>query len=104
MFGAGAVALRGRTGHITEPKSAWHRVRERAGVPDVRIHDLRRTLGSWLAQQGFRLPMIGAALNHASPASTAVYARLALGPVRAMLEANAELMLKAAGAAQADEA
>jgi hypothetical protein len=39
--------------------------------------------------------MIGAALNHSSPASTAVYARLALDPVRTMLEANADAMMAA---------
>jgi integrase len=83
---------RGATGHIVEPKAAWERIRARAGVPDVRIHDLRRTLGSWLAAAGYGLPMIGRALNHASPSSTAVYARLALDPVRTMLEANAEVM------------
>lgn len=36
--------------------------------------------------------MIGRALNHSSSASTAVYARLALDPVRTMLEANAAAM------------
>jgi integrase len=87
---------RGASGHIVEPKTAWKRIRDRAGVPDVRIHDLRRTLGSWLAAAGQGLPLIGRALNHASPASTAVYARLALDPVRVMLEANAQAMYGAA--------
>jgi integrase len=85
----------GATGHLTEPKMAWTRIRDRADVPDVRIHDLRRTLGSWLAAAGYGLPMIGRALNHASPTSTAVYARLALDPVRVMLEANAQAMFGA---------
>jgi integrase len=87
---------RGATGHKVEPKAAWERIRSRAGVPDVRIHDLRRTLGSWLAAAGYGLPMIGRALNHASPSSTAVYARLALDPVRTMLEANAAAMFGSA--------
>jgi integrase len=82
----------GKTGHLVEPKSAWQRIRERAGVPDVTVHDLRRTLGSWLAGAGYSLPMIGKALNHSSPSSTAVYARLALDPVREMLEQNAAKM------------
>src|SRR5271169_4423074 len=43
----------GSTGHLAEPKKAWQRIRGRAGVPYVRIHDLRRTLGSWLAAQGY---------------------------------------------------
>lgn len=83
---------KGKTGHLVEPKSVWHNIRTRAGVPDVRIHDLRRTLGSWLAASGRGLPLIGAALNHSSPASTAIYARLALDPVRQALEQNAAAM------------
>lgn len=82
----------GRTGHLTEPKSAWQRIRSRADVPDCRIHDLRRTLGSCLAGQGYSLLTIGKVLNHASPVSTSVYARLDLSPVRAALEANATAM------------
>jgi integrase len=83
---------RSKCGHLREVKSAWKRIRKAAGVADVRVHDLRRTLGSWLAAAGYGLPMIGRALNHASPSSTAVYARLALDPVRTMLEANAAVM------------
>lgn len=82
----------GATGHLQGPWPAWKRIRDRAGCRDVRIHDLRRTLGSWLAGAGFSLPLIGKALNHTSPSSTSVYARLALDPVRTMLEQNAELM------------
>ena len=69
------------------------RIRCRAGVEDVTIHDLRRTFGSYLAGSGVSLPIIGRALGHATPASTATYARLDLGPVRATVERNAALML-----------
>jgi integrase len=62
----------GKTGHLVEAKSAWQRIRNRAGVSDVRIHDLRRMLGSWLAAAGYGLSMIGKALNHSSPTSTAI--------------------------------
>ena len=82
-----------RSGHLEEPKKAWQRIRERAETKDVRIHDLRRTLGSWLAASGYGLPMIGRVLNHSQPSATAVYARLDLEPVRRALDANAEAML-----------
>lgn len=85
----------GTTGHLAEPKKAWQRIRTRAGVPDVRIHDLRRTLGSWLAASGYSLPLIGRALNHTNVSTTAVYARLSLDPIREALERNAALMLTA---------
>ncbi|MDH5640133.1 MAG: site-specific integrase, partial [Nitrospira sp.] len=71
----------------------WRRIRKEAGLNDVRIHDLRRTLGSWLVAAGASLPLIGKALNHTQPATTAIYARLELDPVRVALESNAQRML-----------
>jgi integrase len=85
----------GAAGHIVEPAKAWQRVRARANVADVRIHDLRNTLASWLVAQGFNLPLIGRALNHTQAATTARYAHLALDPVRAALEQTAALMMGA---------
>jgi integrase len=82
----------GTSGHLTEVAKVWQRIRKRAGVPDARIHDLRRTLGSWLAAQGHSLPLIGRALNHTNASATQVYARLDLEPVRDALEKNAALM------------
>ena len=80
------------SGHIVEPAKAWQRIRKRAGVPDVRIHDLRHTLASWLVGAGYSLPLIGRALNHSQIATTERYAHLALDPVREALERNAALM------------
>jgi integrase len=59
----------------------------------VRVHDLRRTLGSWLAAQGHNLSLIGKTLGHTNVNTTAIYARLDIDPVRIALEANAALML-----------
>lgn len=59
---------------------------------DLHIHDLRRTLGSWLAISGTSLPIIGKVLNHKTPEATKVYARLMVAPVRnAMEEATAAM-------------
>jgi integrase len=59
---------------------------------DLKIHDLRRTLGSWLASSGTSLPIIGKVLNHKTPEATKVYARLIVAPVRnAMEEATAAM-------------
>ena len=82
----------GKTGHYVEPKSAWRRILKRADIPDARIHDLRRTLGSWQAITGASLPIIGKSLNHKNPSTTAIYARLDLEPVRASVERAAEAM------------
>jgi len=80
------------SGHIMEPAKAWQRIRQRAGIPDVRIHDLRHTLASWLIGAGYNLSLIGRALNHSQIATTERYAHLALDPVREALERNAALM------------
>jgi integrase len=82
-------------GHSVDPSKAWQRVRNRAGVSDVRIHDLRHTLASWLVARGFGLPLVGRALNHSQVATTARYAHLALDPIRAALEETAALMMPA---------
>lgn len=87
----------GRTGHLMEPKKGWQRILERAGIADLRIHDLRRTLGSWQARTGASLAIIGKSLNHKSPQATAIYARLDLDPVRASVEKAVGAMLSAAG-------
>lgn len=66
-------------------------------IPDLRIHDLRRTLGSWQAITGASLPIIGKSLNHKSHQATAIYARLDLDPVRLSVEKATAAMLEAAG-------
>lgn len=87
---------RGRTGHIVEPKSAWRRILERAGIKDLRLHDLRRTLGSWQAATGANLSIIGRTLDHKSVTTTAIYARLDLDPVRQSVNTATAAILSAA--------
>jgi len=74
---------------------AWRRIRSAAGASDAWLHDLRRTVGSWLAQSGVSLHLIGHVLNHSSPVVTSVYARLANESSRAVLERHAEAVLTA---------
>lgn len=66
----------------------WDLIRSRAGLRDVTIHDLRRTLASWLACNGENLAIISNVLNHSSLAHTAIYARLNISPVSRALEEN----------------
>ena len=79
--------------HLVNVAKPWRRIRKEAGIEDVWMHDLRRTLGSWLVAQGASLPLIGKTLNHSQPSTTQVYARLQIEPVRLALEANATAML-----------
>jgi integrase len=83
----------GVTGHLVEPKAGWKRILQRAGIKDLRLHDLRRTLGSWQAATGANSFMIGQSLGHKSPQSTAVYARLNIDPVRDSVEKATQAIL-----------
>ena len=71
----------------------WRRVRKAAGIEDVRLHDLRRTVGSWLAQAGNSLHLIGKVLNHSNPSTTAIYARFGQDQVRQALEDHGRRIL-----------
>lgn len=73
-------------GHIASLKKSWIRFRKQVKCPDLRIHDLRRTLGSWQAGQGSSLSIIGKSLGHSSTAATEIYAKLNLDPVRASIQ------------------
>ena len=63
------------TRHIEDADHAWSRIREAAKITDVRIHDLRRTAGSWATQGGANMPEVGKLLGHKSINSTGIYAR-----------------------------
>jgi integrase len=84
---------RGRKGHIVEPKNAWKSLLDRAGLKDIRLHDLRRTLGSYQTITGASNTIVGKTLGHKSQQATAVYARLNLDPVRASMEKAVDLMM-----------
>ncbi|HVT57080.1 MAG TPA: tyrosine-type recombinase/integrase [Thermoanaerobaculia bacterium] len=69
--------------HLVEIAKTWQRLRKRAGLPDVRLHDMRHAFASIGAAAGLGLPVIGALLGHSQPATTARYAHLADDPLRA---------------------
>ena len=60
----------------------WYRVRERAGLDDVRIHDLRHSFASRALALGESLSMIGKLLGHSKIQTTARYAHLARDSVQ----------------------
>lgn len=76
----------GKSGHVEEPKKAWATLCEKAGLHDLRIHDLRRTMGSYQAAGNTSLQIIGQSLGHKSMQATQVYSRLQLAPVRKAME------------------
>lgn len=67
---------------ISYPQAAWRRIVKRAGLKNLRPHDLRRTLASWGVAAGASLYAVGKALGHRDAATTQIYARLDVGPIR----------------------
>ena len=82
---------------LSDLQPFWQRVRARAGVKDVRIHDLRHTFASAAVASGQGLPMIGKLLGHTQVQTTARYAHLAAEPVKLAADAVAQNLQKALG-------
>jgi integrase len=79
---------------------AWRRARHAADVEDIRLHDLRRTVGSWLAQSGNSLHLIGRVLNHSNPSTTAIYARFGEDQARRAMDQYTSALMVEAGLAE----
>lgn len=78
--------------HRRDFRRQWDLIKKEAEIEDLRIHDLRRTVGSYLAQQGQSLALIGSVLNHANPKTTQIYARFSDQPVRKALEDHGRIL------------
>ncbi|XAF72879.1 tyrosine-type recombinase/integrase [Orientia tsutsugamushi] len=61
------------SGHLERPNNSWHRVCKKAGIKNLRIHDLRRTLASCMSDAGASQKTISTALNHMNSNSTMHY-------------------------------
>ena len=71
------IAGRKPGSHLTDLQHPWRRIRERAKLDGVRIHDLRHSFASRALALGEGLPMIGKLLGHTQVQTTARYAHLA---------------------------
>ena len=70
---------------------------------DLRVHDLRRTVGSWLTQSGVDLNIVKDALRHSNLATTMTYARLGKDPAREAMEEHGRKVMEIAGKARPRE-
>ncbi len=77
------IAGRKPGSHLTDLQHPWRRIRARAELDDVRIHDLRHSFASRALALGEGLPMIGKLLGHTQVQTTARYAHLARDTVKA---------------------
>ena len=75
---------------LTSLHHYWRPVRERAGLADVRLHDLRHSYASRALALGESLYTIGKLLGHTSVATSARYAHL-------MREAEREAAVRVGG-------
>lgn len=57
-------------------KRPWEYATERAGITDVRLHDLRHSFASHLASSGTSLAIVGKLLGHTQASTTLRYAHL----------------------------
>ncbi len=73
-------------GRLVGLQRPWDRIRSRAGLGDVRLHDLRHSHAATGAGLGLGLPIIGKILGHTQAATTQRYAHLADDPVREAAE------------------
>jgi integrase len=102
-LGAAAVAIldaiENKSGHVvhdldpTRPLSfstaqhAWARLRERASIPDGRLHDLRHSVGTFAALAGANAFVVRDLLGHKTLAMTGRYVERAADMVRATADA-----------------
>ena len=76
------IAGREPGARLTHLAYYWYPVRERAGLDDVRLHDLRHSFASRALALGEDLTMIGKLLGHRKIQTTARYAHLARDSVK----------------------
>jgi len=69
---------------------AWVGIRNEAGMPELRIHDLRHSFASVALAGGSGLHLIGKLLGHADTSSTQRYAHLADDPLKAAADRVAQ--------------
>jgi len=86
------------SGHLVGLQKIWERVRVRAGLEDVRLHDLRHTYASVGATSGESLYIVGKLVGHKQASTTQRYAHLADDPLRAAAD---RISSEIAGAMQA---
>lgn len=74
-------------------QSPWETARAKAGLTDVRLHDLRHTFASYMCMSGATLREIADVLGHANIQQTMIYAHLAPSHTRGVVERMAEQFL-----------
>jgi Phage integrase family len=83
------LAAAASEGHYTGLQKAWEKVRTRAELPGLRLHDLRHSFASFAIADGATLYMVGKVFGHKQARTTEGYAHLADDPLRATADRTA---------------
>ncbi len=75
--------------HFVGLQRAWERIRKRAGLEDVRLHDLRHSFASVAVAGGDSLYLVGKVLGHKQAGTTERYVHLSDDPVHAVADRTA---------------
>ncbi|WP_371218380.1 tyrosine-type recombinase/integrase [Orientia tsutsugamushi] len=62
---------------------AWDKIRKKAGIPNVTIHDLRRTFATWSINNGEELQTIAEMLGHSGISTAEIYTKISVYKVKA---------------------
>lgn len=68
----------------------WRQVRGALGVKDVRLHDFRRTLATYLYKETNDVYLVQRCINHVNQSVTAIYIRITYDDVAKALQAQAD--------------
>lgn len=77
--------------HLTTIKHSWQTARAAAGLPGLRVHDLRHSAASAMLASGVDLFTIGKVLGHQNVVSTARYAHLSNSSLLAAVDRGAAM-------------
>ena len=72
--------------HLSSIQKAWHTIRTYAGLPGLRLHDLRHSFASVIVEGGDSLYAAQKLLGHAQARTTEIYAHLAADPLRSVAD------------------
>ncbi len=96
------IVGRRRGRHMINLQRPWQRIRARAGLHNVRLHDLRHSFASTAVTDGKSLHMTGKMLGHRNAMTTQRYAHISDDPLHQATEETAQTINSAINASSFD--